>query len=42
MFKFERKDGYVTLVKCYGNYEKIVVPGSIDGMPVTEIEDWAF
>lgn len=42
IFEFENKDGYVTLVKYTGGDEKVIVPDTFEGVPVTIIGTYAF
>lgn len=42
IYKYEKKDGKIKIISYKGNEKNIVIPDTIDGMPVTEIGDYAF
>lgn len=41
-FEYSEKSGYVTITKYNGSSKKVYIPKTLNGMPVTRIEDGAF
>lgn len=41
-FAYERTEGGVRIVRCYGTGSQVVVPREIEGAPVTELSAYAF
>lgn len=41
-FSYEKTEGGVRILRCYGVSSKVEVPSELDGLPVTELSDYAF
>lgn len=41
-FAYERTEGGIRIVRCYGTGSQVVVPREIEGAPVTELSAYAF
>lgn len=41
-FVYERTEGGIRIVRCYGTGSQVVVPREIEGVPVTELSAYAF
>lgn len=41
-FIYHSRDGYVSICGYIGNTEEIIIPSSLSGKPVSQIEDYAF
>lgn len=41
-YAYEKTDGGICILRCYGSSGSVVIPEELDGLPVTEISAYAF
>lgn len=41
-FAYEKKENEICIVRCYGSSGSVVIPEELEGLPVTEVSDYAF
>ncbi len=41
-FAYEKKDGQISILRCYGSSGSVVIPKELEGLPVTELAAYAF
>lgn len=41
-FAYEKKNGEITILRCYGSSGSVVIPEELEGLPVTELSAYAF
>lgn len=41
-FAYEKKENGICIVRCYGSSGSVVIPEELEGLPVTEVSDYAF
>lgn len=41
-FAYEKRNGEITILRCYGSSGSVVIPEELEGLPVTELAAYAF